>query len=434
MNPYRLLLRLVPSRLKNSVSRKLHEVVLDVSREEAFLVSRDVARAEARWIMGELARDIPAEENGDTSIPAAGGDISNVKRRFLYGRLLDRMMGPEPWAIDELEIEGGRVQIRGWALAPANNPGRIGFCLNGAPFDEILYPGERHDIGGLFWFRPTARHSAFSCATRCPPEDPSSPLVFSYVYRDTLAPVCAEHLYYLPWGDDGLPLPDGPRRHRAHGSDSATSFRLEGFSAFCKLDHALLRHTGRTYRDFHSILDWGCGCGRVSRYFVRVPGVRLTGVDIDADNVAWCRGNLRFGAFEAVDPRPPTRFPDEAFDLVIGVSVFTHLREEDQLLWLAELHRLSKPGGILLLTVLGDHGVARGRLTLDEFWEFQERGISEDRRNRDIDGVIADAGYYRNTFHSYRYLRDVWGRHFRFRGVIPSYIGNMQDLLILQRA
>ncbi|MCU0612751.1 MAG: class I SAM-dependent methyltransferase [Candidatus Eisenbacteria bacterium] len=307
------------------------------------------------------------------------------------------------------------------------------FTLNGEPFEQVVYSGDRPDIARMFWFLPHARSSAFDCTTRCPATSPSaSPLVFSYVRRDTHIPVCPEHLCYYPREDD-LPLPDGAQRTRVHGADSESSFRLEGYSAFCKLEQALARCIGRTYRDFSSILDWGCGCGRVARYFHPVQGTRFTGIDIDADNVGWCRSHLAFGEFEAIGTTPPTHLPDAIFDLIIGVSIFTHLREEDQLLWLRELHRLAKPGAILLLTVLGDQGVARGGLTLEEFLDFQKRGISAARHNPDIDRVVADSGYYRNTFHSYRYLREVWGRFFRFRGYVPAYIGNMQDLAILER-
>jgi len=420
----------VPSRLKEAARRRLHETVLTAAREEAFLVSRDVARAEARWIIGDMVGSIPEDEAPPPLL--AEGDTRRVERRFRYGRLLDRMMGPEPWAIDELEISGGRVTIRGWALAPESDADLVGFCCNGAPFDEVAYSGERTDIAQVFWFRPFARSSAFSCTTRLPEGHAEAPLIFSYVRRDTLAPVCPAHFYYYPAGADDLPLPDGPRRLRSHGADAETSFRLEGFSAFRKLELALSHHAGLTFRDFARILDWGCGCGRIARYFGAFRGV-LTGIDIDADNVGWCRDHLSFGSFDAIGTTPPTHLPGAAFDLIIGVSVFTHLREEDQLRWLQELHRLAKPGAILLLTVLGDHGVVRGRLSLAEFLDFQKRGISEARRNLDIDGVVADAAYYRNTFHSYRYLRDVWGRHFRFRGYVPAYIGNMQDLAILER-
>ena len=51
--------------------------------------------------------------------------------------------------------------------------------------------------------------------------------------------------------------------------------------------------------------------------------------------------------FEANNALPPLLFPDCAFDLVFAISVFTHLDEQYQLAWLAELRRVAQPGAIL---------------------------------------------------------------------------------------
>ncbi len=49
---------------------------------------------------------------------------------------------------------------------------------------------------------------------------------------------------------------------------------------------------------------------------------------------------------------------DGSFDLIWAVSVFTHLAETWSA-WLLELHRVLKPGGILLATFMGE-GMDRG--------------------------------------------------------------------------
>jgi len=78
---------------------------------------------------------------------------------------------------------------------------------------------------------------------------------------------------------------------------------------------------------------------------------QLFGTDINRALVRWCARNIPFGTFAQNGLAPPLRYPDESFDLIYGISVFTHLPDEMQLPWLAELKRVLKPGGVLYVTL-----------------------------------------------------------------------------------
>jgi SAM-dependent methyltransferase len=103
------------------------------------------------------------------------------------------------------------------------------------------------------------------------------------------------------------------------------------------------------------ILDFGCGAGNVLRHFgAEATRGEVWGCDIDPASIAWLQENLC----------PPFRFfkvpqtmalptPDDHFDLVYAVSVFTHIAA-DWAQCLLELHRSLKPGGIFMATVLGE--------------------------------------------------------------------------------
>ena len=47
-------------------------------------------------------------------------------------------------------------------------------------------------------------------------------------------------------------------------------------------------------------------------------------------------------------------YENNFFDVIYGISIFTHLSEEKHLEWKKELYRILKPEGILLLTLQGD--------------------------------------------------------------------------------
>jgi len=160
---------------------------------------------------------------------------------------------------------------------------------------------------------------------------------------------------------DGLPVPPPELIVRVAGTADVDWF-LEGG----RLGYESVRaHADAD--ELVAVLDFGCGCGRVTRYWHDFAGT-ISGSDLNADAIAWCRGNLPFGRFERNGLEPPLLFADGSFDLVYGLSVFTHLAVETQRRWLDELHRVLRPGATLLLTTHGES--YRERLEPDELERF----------------------------------------------------------------
>jgi 2-polyprenyl-3-methyl-5-hydroxy-6-metoxy-1,4-benzoquinol methylase len=108
---------------------------------------------------------------------------------------------------------------------------------------------------------------------------------------------------------------------------------------------------GRPLQVDTRVLDFGCGWGRILRFFLRdCSPANLHGIDVDPELVDICRKTMNYGSFDVVDPLPPTRFPDESFDIVVGYSVFSHLAEHASIAWVKEIARLLKPRGIMIVT------------------------------------------------------------------------------------
>jgi len=182
--------------------------------------------------------------------------------------------------------------------------------------------------------------------------------------RSTQAPRGAE-----PAAADGLPVPPARLIMRVAGSPDVAWFLESGRLAAESIRAALERASTRI-EDARAILDFGCGCGRVLRNWVDLPGT-VAGSDLSADAIAWCRENLRFAHFETNTLVPPLAFDDASFDLAYALSVFTHLPEAMQLDWMDELARVTRPGGHLLVTTHGER--YRERLDVGERERF-ERG------------------------------------------------------------
>jgi SAM-dependent methyltransferase len=346
---------------------------------------------------------------------------------------LRSVQGPPAWTADAVEWRNQELILRGWAL-PSDAPG---FTIDGRPFDSIDIGIDRPDVGRLFWFLPDARRSGFECRTKLPEDCRDSGLVaFDYVDGRTGRPFSDAHTYFHPGPTAAYPeLPDGARRRRVHGAEDENAFVLEGFSAFVKLQRVLERTVGRSYDDFTAMLDWGCGCGRFARYFAPLHPSAYVGVDVDADNAAWCDAQLPFGRFFGIPFHPPTPLDAGSFDLLVGISVLTHLGEADQDEWLRELSRIAAPGAILLLTTHGGASIARSGASARQVLAWRESGFLDVGRSADLDDVLTtdERDYYRNVLHTPEYVRRSWARWFEVVDVVAGTIGNHQDVVVLRR-
>ena len=106
-------------------------------------------------------------------------------------------------------------------------------------------------------------------------------------------------------------------------------------------------------------LDFGCSSGRVVRVLAAAyPDTEWHGCDPNEAAVAWARENLHCITFEVSPTEPPLRYPGEHFDLVIAISIWSHLSEKAAVAWLNEMARVVGRGGYLLLTGHGYQSVA----------------------------------------------------------------------------
>ena len=182
-------------------------------------------------------------------------------------------------------------------------------------------------------------------------------------------------------------------------------------------------------------MDWGCGCGRITRYFDNLSNsTTITGVDVDDDSVEWCKNNLNFSNFQSIPLHPPTKLQNSYFDLVIGNSIFTHLKENVQFEWLEELQRITAEGAILLVTVHNSTAICR----LDSQSSFifdlwKNNGFADAGANSAINNVIIDHDYYRSVFHSSEYIIKNWSQYFKIIDIIPGASGNHQDVVVMQK-
>jgi SAM-dependent methyltransferase len=254
-----------------------------------------------------------------------------------------------------------------------------------------------------------------------PPDRAALPPGLRSVLDDTFEQVGGEHgegtVYSLlerpadaHTGPDGLPLPPMhlvritsgcARQARNNPERMYRSFFERGQEGAAWIRDMVAR-TGRDIAEMDAVLDFGCGCGRVIRHWQGLEGPSLHGSDYNPYLAGWCAANLPFARFGVNELEPPLPYGDDTFDLVYSVSIFSHLDASLQSPWIDELRRIARPGGLVLVTVMGPE-LAQEMLRPEERALF-ERGELVVRRS-ELAGMNACAAY-----HPARYIREELAR------------------------
>ena len=118
------------------------------------------------------------------------------------------------------------------------------------------------------------------------------------------------------------------------------------------------------------ILDWGCGPGRIIRHLPSFfdKSCEFFGTDYNKKYIKWCTKYITGVSFSRNHLQPPLQYSENTFDIIYGISIFTHLSKEMHFGWFKELIRVLKPGGILLLTLHGNAFLSK--LTVSERKNF----------------------------------------------------------------
>ena len=158
-----------------------------------------------------------------------------------------------------------------------------------------------------------------------------------------------------PWLAECVPPIPPPALRGITAETDAAMFLFTGFLDVMNLV-ALYRQHAPALPPRPRVLDFGCGCGRMTR-FLAPASWDISASEVNPDQVAWCRANLPGIETRQNGSAPPLRFDDAAFDFVYSLSVFSHLSAGMMDLWLYELARVTTPGGIITATFHGPHAL-----------------------------------------------------------------------------
>jgi len=126
-------------------------------------------------------------------------------------------------------------------------------------------------------------------------------------------------------------------------------YMTSGYSAWKNLRNAL-KQFGRSPEQLESVLDFASGYGRNTRFMIQdIPPEKVKISDVTPEMISF--QTKTFGVRGVVSCEDPEQFQlGEQFEVIICISLFSHLGKDlfDQ--WLDRLLKLLKPGGLLLFT------------------------------------------------------------------------------------
>lgn len=330
---------------------------------------------------------------------------------------------------DGIGREGNELVVSGWVISLQGPYDSLILRLNG----KIQPPGEsvlRADVGRGLPEIPDSAHCGFRFRAPLPLEDQARMI--------DIQVACISGGREVDFMETGfycdlystMPTPPIPLIARVDGSTSPEFYLLKGAQNYRELIRLIEKY--RDISKLAALLDWGCGSGRLTGFFLKYSGVReIHGCDIDAEAIAWASDHFKQGTFRAIPLHPPTSYTENQFDLIVSFSVLTHLDRKNQNDWLEEMRRILKPGGLFMATV---HGVKAAQVLLpkSEAARFRREGVHDALRDTVLEGVAPD-NYYRASFQTQDYIRQNWNRYFEIVEIVEQGASHYHDIVVMRK-
>lgn len=220
----------------------------------------------------------------------------------------------------------------------------------------------------------------------------------------------------------------------AKGPDAQGVFVRQGTRMFAVIERCILAHGfDRPIPDL-SILDFGCGNGRVALPFFDKYHRPSVCADVDPQVIAYLKEAIPGANPIKTGYEPPLPFADQSFDVIYALSVWTHLPAEHQSMWLTEIARILKDDGLALLSTSSYAALASRRRTLPAWRDVTDIDLKEQgfifKASPPPRGVTGVYGY---AAHDPEWVRRHWANWFEVRETKLGAIEGVQDLHVLSK-
>jgi 2-polyprenyl-3-methyl-5-hydroxy-6-metoxy-1,4-benzoquinol methylase len=345
--------------------------------------------------------------------------------------LLNGMLPKFWWFRDTHYVARDKLRIVASVMAREDCGGEVGAYFNGSRMSNVARSTSDY-ADRTFWFVP--QEFRFGLTLEQPVSAATDPFVV------TVSPFGDVPEWrsgqYISW-DKREPTPPLANIERVSGKGAtAYNYHNNGLTDFLRFSEIARLNGIDIGAPGTSIIDWGCGCGRLTRHLIEAAAdpSNVHGIDIDPDNIGWCRRNLPTGSFKHVGLYPPTEFARESIDLIIANSVLSHLKIDAMHAWLDEVARLLKPGGLALLSYHGEFSLATlASRSMGFVKKTLDTGFNSSLGANELREFIPDPEYYRQTYMTDAGAARIFREHLKLEGVKVGMVSRCQNVAILRK-
>ena len=208
-----------------------------------------------------------------------------------------------------------------------------------------------------------------------------------------------------------------------------------------------LTAAGVSLADGSVFLDYGGSSGSLLRVLAcTYPAISFIGTDPVRASIQWASDNLSTGNLKFLDQeqRPPISAIETAsIDCITAISIFSHHGYGAFEAWMAEMHRILKPGAVLLFTAHGPGSVlnyhAQGikpTLRYERIAHYLYAGgfaFEEVWIEKDDAGNVATTADWGNAFYTRETVERLLGSGFKTEYFGPRGNQSNQDVYVVRK-
>jgi 2-polyprenyl-3-methyl-5-hydroxy-6-metoxy-1,4-benzoquinol methylase len=251
---------------------------------------------------------------------------------------------------------------------------------------------------------------------------------------------------------DGIEMPGFPSDEIQRNSVGSVGQHnlMEAFNFYSEIKRYAIE-LGQPITENTSTLDFGCGWGRIIRFFLKdTPAENIYGIDVDQAMIDICSSTIRHGNYIKVNALPPAEIGDEKFHIIYAYSVFSHLAESVHIEWVEEFSRILKPGGVLFATTQSRSFIELCQSLRGKTHEFAwynalaNSFVDTEASLADYDngkflysptggGETRDASFYGEAIIPPSYVKREWTKYFSFYDFVDDPSRCSQSIIVVQK-